>query len=80
MKLQNRLSVRTGDETSQLRHIYGKIKVNLQGLKALMVESEQHVSSLVPIIMAKVPSDVCLQIALITTNDIWKVEQLLKII
>ena len=80
MKLQNRLSVRTEDETSQLRHIYGKIQVNLQGLKALMVESEQYVSSLVPIIMAKVPSDVCLQIALITTNDIWKVEQLLKII
>ena len=58
-----RLPVCTGDKTSQLRHIYDKIQVNVRGLEALGVESEQYGSFLVPIIMAKLPSEMRLQIA-----------------
>ena len=75
-----RLPMCTGDKTSQLRHIYDKIQVNVRELEALGVESEQYGSFLVPIIMAKLPSEVRLQIARITTNDVWKVEELLNII
>ena len=75
-----RLPMCSGDKTSQLRHIYDKIQVNVRGLEALGVESEQYGSFLVPIIMAKLPSEVRLQIARITTNDVWKVEELLNII
>ena len=53
----------TGEKTSQLRHIYDKVQVNMRGLEALGVESEQYGSFLVPVIMAKLPSQVRLQIA-----------------
>ena len=75
-----RLPVCTGEKTSQLRHIYDKVQVNVRGLEALGVESEQYGSFLVPVIMAKLPSEVRLQIARTTTNDVWKVEELLRII
>ena len=75
-----RLPVCTGEKTSQLRHIYDKVQVNVRGLEALGVESEQYGSFLVPVIMAKLPSEVRLQIARTTTNAVWKVEELLRII
>ena len=75
-----RLPVCTGEKTSQLCHIYDKVQVNVRGLEALGVESEQYGSFLVPIIMAKLPSEVRLQIARTTTNAVWKVEELLRII
>ena len=52
----------------------------MRGLEALGVESEQYGSFLVPVIMAKLPSEVRLQIARSTTNAVWKVEELLRII
>ena len=54
--------------------------VNVRGLEALGVSAEQYGSFLIPVIMAKLPVEVRLQIARITTNDVWRIEDLLHII
>lgn len=53
----------TGDKAIQIRLDYDKISVNVRGLKALGVGPEQYGSLLIPAIMAKLPSDIHLQIA-----------------
>ena len=58
------LPVCAGDRSSHLCLVYDKIKVNVRGLKALGVRAEQYGSFLIPIIMAKLPSEVRLQIAI----------------
>ena len=63
-----------GDKTSQLRLVYDKIWVNVRGLEALGVDADQYGSFLIPIIMAKLPADVRLQVARITNKDVWKIK------
>ena len=75
-----KLPVCHGDKTSQLRLIYDKIWVNVRGLEALGVDAEQYGSFLIPIIMAKLPADVRLQVARITNKDVWNIVELLQII
>ena len=48
-----KLNIRAVDKPSQLRFLYDKISVNIRGLKALGIKSEQYGSLLIPIIMAK---------------------------
>ena len=43
------------EKSSQLRYIYDKVSVNVRGLEALGVHSEQYGSLLIPIIMSKLP-------------------------
>ena len=74
------LPVCAGDRSSHLRLVYDKIKVNVRRLKALRVRAEQYDSFLIPIIMAKLPSEVRLQIARVTNKDVWEVEELLQVI
>ena len=44
------------------------------------VDAEQYGSFLIPIIMAKLPADVRLQVARITNKDVWNIEELLQTI
>ena len=60
--------------------MYDKIKISVQGLEALGIKAEQYGSFLIPIIMAKLPSEVRLQIARVTNKDVWEVEELLLVI
>lgn len=50
-----KLNICTLDKPSQLRFLCDKINVNIRGLEALGVKSEQYGSLLIPIIMAKLP-------------------------
>ena len=75
-----KLPVCHGDKMSQLRLIYDKIWVNVRGLEALGVNAEWYGSVLIPIIMAKLPPDIRLQVARITNKDVWNIEELLHII
>ena len=59
---------------SQLRFIYDKIYANVRGLEALGIGAEQYGSFLIPIVMDRLPADVCLQIARVTTKDIWEID------
>ena len=69
-----------GDRSSHLRLVDDKIKVNMHGLETLGVRAEQYGSFLISIIMAKLPSEVRLQIARVTNKDVWEVEELLQVI
>ena len=69
-----------GDKPSQMRYVYDKVSVHVRGLESLGVNSEQYGSLLIPVIMAKLPSDVRVQIARCTTQDVWKIDALLDII
>ena len=66
-----------GEKSGQLRYIYDKVSVNVRGLEALGVRSEQYGSLLIPVIMSKLPADVRLQIARSTKNDVWVISDLL---
>ena len=70
----------TGEKSSQLRYIYDKISVHVRGLESLGVTSQQYGSLLTPVIMAKLPSEIRVQIARNTTEEIWEVADMLKII
>ena len=70
----------TGDKPSQLRFVYDKVSVHVRGLEALGVNSSQYGSLLIPVIMAKLPQEVRVQIARNTTQDIWEMTDLLNVI
>ena len=69
-----------GRKTSQLRYVYDKKSVHVRGLETLGVSSEQYRSMLIPIIMSKLPNDICLEIARKSKGDVWKIDNLLNTI
>ena len=69
-----------GDKPSQLRFVYDKVSVHVRGLEALGVDASQYGSLLIPVIMAKLPQDVRVQIARNTTQDVWEIGELLDVI
>ncbi len=69
-----------GNKPADLRLIVDKVTVNVRGLEALGVKSEQYGSFLIPIIMSKLPADVRLQIARVTTKDVWQIEEVLSVL
>ena len=68
------------DKPSQLRFLYDKISVNIRGLEALGVKSEQYGSLLIPIIMAKLPDEIRIQVARNTSQAVWEIDSLLDLI
>ena len=51
------------DRFTSLRYVYDKITVHVRGLASLGVDSEQYGSLLIPIVMAKPPSELRLRVA-----------------
>ncbi len=70
----------TGMDTSQLRSVYDRVSVNVRGLESLGVKAEQYGMLLIPVIMSKLPEDVRMQIARNTSNEVWKIDDLLNLI
>ena len=75
-----KLNICAVDKPSQLRFLYNKISVNIRGLEALGVKSEQYGSLLIPIIMAKPPDEIQIQVARNTSQDVWEIDSLLDLI
>ena len=69
-----------GDRSVTLRVVFDKIMVHVRGLEALGVASEQYGSLLIPVSMAKFPTDIRLRIARETGRETWKIDNLLKIV
>ena len=67
----------TWDKPGQLRIIYDKIKINVRGLG---VKAEQDGSFLIPVIMSRLPAEVRLHVARVSTKDVWEINELLKVI
>ena len=51
-----------------------------RGLEALGVKADQYGSLLIPIIMAKLPPEIRVHVARNTTQDVWDIESILKVI
>ena len=58
------------DNSFQLSYTYDKISVHTRGLASLGVDSKQYGSLLIPVIMAKLPQEVRIQIARTTKKEI----------
>lgn len=67
----------SSDRTAHLRLVYDKVHANDRGLESLGIQANQYGSFLIPVVMAKLPADVRLQIARVTTKDIWEIDELL---
>ena len=70
----------SSDRSCSLRSVYDKIMVNIRGLEALGVTSEQYGSLLIPVIMTKFPSEIRLRIAREIGKNAWKISPLLDIL
>ena len=63
-----------------LRRVYDKINVHVRGLEALGVKPGQYGSLLIPVIMSKLTPELRVQIARKTSNQLWKINDILTII
>ena len=68
------------DRFTSLRYVYDKITVHVRGLASLGVDSDQYGSLLIPIVMAKLPSELRLRIARVAKGSVWKIDELLEVI
>ena len=68
------------DKTNQLRSIYDSIMVHIRGLESLGVSSAKYGSLLIPVIMSRMPTEIALQVARKTSEDIWKIDEIMEII
>ena len=65
------------DRQTSLRYVFDQLSVHTRGLDSLGVSPEQYGSLLIPIIMSKLPNEIRLQVARNTTDEVWKIEDLL---
>ena len=75
-----KLQTYQNEKTSDLRAIYDKIMVNVRGLESLGISSEKYGSLLIPVIMSRMPSEIALQVARKTSEDIWSIDEIMIII
>ncbi|MCP4479237.1 MAG: DUF1759 domain-containing protein, partial [Planctomycetaceae bacterium] len=66
--------------TEHLRKIYDEINVHVRGLQSLGMPSESYGSLLIPLIMARMPKEIAIQVARKTSEGIWKIEEILQIL
>jgi hypothetical protein len=70
----------SNERSSSIQFVYDKIRVNVCGLEALGVTPEQYGSLLIPILMSKLPNSLRLEVARKSTNEVWKINELLETI
>ena len=66
--------------TGQLRAIYDRINVHIRGLESLGVSSEKYGSLLIPVIMSRMPSEISLQVARKTSEEVWNITEIMEVI
>lgn len=75
-----KIPTRSYGKTQELKHVYDKMNVHVRGLESVGVDPESYGSLLIPIIMARVPQDVSLRIAKLTSQEVWEIQAVLEII
>ena len=68
----------TGERLASLRFAYDLFSVHIRGLQSLGISSDQYGSLLIPIMMAKLPNDIRLEIARKSASGAWKIDDLLN--
>ena len=64
-----------GEKSSQLRYVYDKVTIHVRGLESLGVTAEQYGSMLIPVVMSKLPTEIGVQIARLTSSEVWSTYQ-----
>ena len=65
-------------DIKKIRQIYDQVEIHLRGLQAQGVDSAQYGTLLIPIMMAKIPEDLCLILSRQFCGDNWNLDELLK--
>ena len=68
------------DRPASLQYIYNRISVHVPGLASLGISTEQYGSLLIPVVMSKPSNEIRLEVARNSTEEIWKIEDLLHTI
>ena len=69
-----------GEKSSQLRYVYDKVSIHVRGLESLGVTAEQNGSMLIPVVMSKLLTEVRVQIARLTSSEVWSIREMLELI
>jgi len=75
-----KLSSCTLERPSSMRFVYDKVTVYVKGLAALGIKSDQYSSLLVPIVMTKLPSDLCLRFIHDSDKEVWEIDELMGVL
>ena len=70
----------TNERISSLRYLLDKLTIHVRGSESIGVSAEHYGSLLIPIIMSKLPNEIRLQAARKTTDQVWKIEEVLQIL
>ena len=65
------------DRPTSLRYVFDQLSVHTRGQASLGASPEQYGSMLIPIIMSKLPNKIRLHVARNSTDELWKIEDLL---
>ena len=60
--------------------MYDKITIHIRGLSTLGVDLKEYGLLLIPILMPKLPEDMCLRLARTHPGEVWKMEDILATI
>ena len=74
------MQMSSNEKANNLRTLYDNIQVLIRGLESLDVSSKQYGSLLIPVIMSHMPTEITLQIARKTSQDVWEINEILDII
>ena len=74
------MQMSSNEKANNLRALYDNIQVHVRGLESLGVSSKQYGSLLIPVIMSRMPSEITLQIARKTSQDVWEIDEIMDII
>ena len=75
-----KISSRMGEKSSQLCYVYDKVSIYVRGLENLGVTAEQYGSMLIPVVMSKLPTEIRVQIARLTSSEVWSIREMLELI
>ena len=67
----------SADHQQSLRMLFDKLTVHTRSLEALGISMKQNGSLLIPVIMTKLPNDVCLRITRDSKGEVWKLQTIL---
>ena len=68
-----------GEKSSQLCYVYDKVSIHVRGLESLGVTAEQYGSMLIPVVMSKLPTEIRVQIARLTSSEVWSIREMLEL-
>ena len=73
-------NVKSVHDVKSLRKLFDTVDSSIRNLKTLKVEVNSYGSLLVPLLNAKLPKELCLNIARNFEDDVWPLEDMIKVL